>query len=405
MIRFLFFSIILFSVLSCADKPPKTLKSGIWRATLEVMDNESLSFNFEVKSETELHIYNDKEDIVVDEISYKRDSVYIKMPVFQNYIAAKFINEETLSGNYFDPDRGRIISFEAKYGKRERYVSSKSASINMSGNWEMLFSPKIEDDEYIAKGIFEQQQDKLIGTIRTTTGDYRYLEGVVEGNQFKLSTFDGSHAFLFTGRVTDSTLQGMFYSGNHFKEPFIAKRNETYELPNENELTFLKEGYDKFAFSFPDANGNIVSLDDKQFKNKVVIVQLMGTWCPNCLDETKFYSQFYRENTNEDLEIVALAFEYAKTNEVAFENIKRYKNKTNINYPVLLAQIGGSSKVKAQEKLPMLNHVWSYPTSVFIDKKGNVRKIHTGFNGPATGVKYKAFKTEFYAFVNSLLDE
>ncbi|MDU8886877.1 TlpA disulfide reductase family protein [Yeosuana sp. MJ-SS3] len=405
MIRFLFSSIILFSILSCADKPTKTLKKGLWRATLEVMDNEILPFIFEVKGETELHIYNDKEVIVVDEINYKGDSVNIKMPVFQNYIAVKFLDENNLSGIFINPERDRIVTFNAEFGNEKRYFVSDEPKRDLTGNWEMLFSPRIEDDEYIAKGIFKQQQNKLTGTIRTTTGDYRYLEGVVEGEHFELSTFDGSHAFLFTGTATDSTLQGMFYSGNHFKEPFIATRNENYELPNENELTFLKEGYDKLAFTFPDAEGNLVSLEDDQFKNKVVIVQLMGTWCPNCLDETKFYSQFYRENTNKDLEIVALAFEYAKTNEIAVENIKRYKEKANINYPILLAQIGGSSKVKAQEKLPMLNHVWSYPTSVFIDKKGKVRKIHTGFNGPATGEKYDAFKTEFYAFVNSLLEE
>jgi thiol-disulfide isomerase/thioredoxin len=123
------------------------------------------------------------------------------------------------------------------------------------------------------------------------------------------------------------------------------------------------------------------------------------------LDETKFYAQFHKEYNNKDLKIVALAFEYAKTSEVAFKNIKRYKEKANINYPILLAQIGGSSKIKAQEKLPMLNHVLSYPTSIFIDKKGNVRKIHTGFNGPATGEKYDTFKTEFYTFVDSLLKE
>ena len=53
----------------------------------------------------------------------------------------------------------------------------------------------------------------------------------------------------------------------------------------------------------------------------------------------------------------------------------------------------------------MLNHVLSYPTTIFIDKKGVVRKIHTGFNGPATGEKYTEFKTEFEGFVGELIDE
>ena len=53
----------------------------------------------------------------------------------------------------------------------------------------------------------------------------------------------------------------------------------------------------------------------------------------------------------------------------------------------------------------MLKHVLSYPTTIYIDKKGKVRKIHTGFNGPATGEKYIEFKTEFKEFTDKLLNE
>ncbi len=79
------------------------------------------------------------------------------------------------------------------------------------------------------------------GTFRTKTGDYRYLDGVVDGDTLKLSTFDGTHVFMFKAQVTDSTFQGYFYSGNHSVEKFIAKRNDAFELPDANTLTFLKE--------------------------------------------------------------------------------------------------------------------------------------------------------------------
>ena len=100
-----------------------------------------------------------------------------------------------------------------------------------------------------------------------------------------------------------------------------------------------------------------------------------------------------------------MAFEYAKTEKIAFNKIKRLQEKIGINYPILLAQYGSSDKRKAQEKLPMLNHVLSYPTSIFIDKEGKVRKIHTGFNGPATGENFVEFKKEFKAFIKELLEE
>ena len=131
----------------------------------------------------------------------------------------------------------------------------------------------------------------------------------------------------------------------------------------------------------------------------------MGTWCPNCLDESNYYAQYYNNNKDKAIEFVALAFEYAKTEEVAFKNIKRLKDRVGINYPILLAQTGTTSKSKANEKLPMLNNVLSYPTSIFIDKNGKVRKIHTGFNGPATGEKFTEFKEEFTTFMDKLLAE
>ena len=168
----------------------------------------------------------------------------------------------------------------------------------------------------------------------------------------------------------------------------------------------MKEGYDRFDFSFNDTEGKLVSLQDEQFKDKVVLVQILGSWCPNCLEESIFYRDYLASNPNEELEIVGLAFEYAKTEETAIKSIKRLEDRLKLPYPVLLAQYGeGADKKKAAEKLPMLNHVLSYPTTIYIDKKGAVRRIHTGYNGTATGEKHLEFKKEFEEFVAQLLAE
>ena len=401
--RFLYFALALLMI-NCSDKPEELkLKTGTYRAVLAVQDGEELPFTFEVESPTSLKIFNAEEVIEVDEVNYVNDSVIIKTPVFEGYIKAGFDGDH-LKGDFIKESLNRVVPFEATYNNTNRF-DAENATAQATGVWETLFSPGVEGDEYIAKGIFKQEGNKVTGTFRTTTGDYRYLEGVMDGDEMKLSTFDGAHAFLFTAKVSDSTMEGVFYSGNHWKEPFIAKRNADYELPSANELTYLNEGYDKLAFSFPNEKGELVSLEDDQFKDKVVLVQIMGTWCPNCLDESKYYTQFYKNNKDKDLEIVALAFEYAKTPEKANASIARLREKLNIEYPILLAQYGTSNKQKAQEKLPMLNHVLSYPTTIFIDITGKVRKIHTGFNGPATGEKYTEFKTEFEGFVAELLAE
>ncbi len=382
------------------------LKQGDWLATLMVQDNEQLPFNVKVLNDNSLTIHNDVEVIKVDEVEIKGDSIWFQTPVFEGYIDGLINKSGTLvTGSFIKPSLDRVVPFTMQYGEAVRFPGASTASENVSGNWEAVFSPDNEADRYIAKGTFRQNGNLVTGTFRTTTGDYRYLQGVVDVDRLKLSTFDGAHAFLFTAQVEGDSLIGTFYSGNHFKEPFRAKRNPNYELPDATSLTYIKEGYDGMAFSFPDANGNMISLEDDRFKDKVVLVQIMGTWCPNCLEESKYYVNYLNEHFDQDLEIIALAFEYAPTPEKAFVSIQRLKDRLGITYPILLAQYGTEDKKLAQEKLPMLNHVLSYPTTIFIDKKGAVRRIHTGFNGKATGDKHVAFKKEFETFVAVLLDE
>ena len=402
--RYLLLIISILSLISCKKEIPKMLEKGTYRGVLEVKDQQELPFIFEVKNDTLITIFNAEEKIIVDEITYKNDSVKIQTPVFEGYIIAK-VDKNKLKGSFIKPSLDRIVPFEAIKSK-ERFASTKDTSVNISGNWETIFSQDSEVDRYIAKGIFKQIGKKVTGTFRTTTGDYRYLEGIMNGDSLKLSTFDGAHAFLFTAKATDSTLNGFFYSGNHWKESFTAKLNNDYKLPKEEELTFIKKGYEYFDFSFPDTRGRVVSLSDPEFQNKVIIIQIMGTWCPNCLDESKYLVKYLKENPNKDLQIIALAFEVAKTREIAYNRINRLKNRIGIKYPVLLAQYGNvANKTLAQQKLPMLNHIISYPTTIFMDKNKKVRKIYTGFNGPATGEKYEEFKEEFEVFVNTLLTE
>lgn len=414
LMRYLSLFIIALLLTSCKnEETPRTLKNGTYRAVLEIQDNEELPFLFKVNAPTRLQIFNAEEIIDVDEVEYRNDSIFITAPIFEGYFAGTFEDDFTIKGSFIKESLDRVVPFYAQYDRTKRFYTNSPEEKNVTGVWETVFSQGIAEDEYIAKGIFTQSidtstssaQSKITGTFRTTTGDYRYLEGVMDGNTMKLSTFDGAHAFLFTAKVTDSTMEGQFYSGDHWKEPFVAKRNSNYELPSADSLTYLKDGYDSIAFTFPNSEGELISLSDDRFKDKVVVVQIMGTWCPNCLDESKYYTEFYKNNKNKDFEIIALAFEYAKTKPIAFSRIERLTSKIGIEYPVLLAQYGTSDKAKAQEKLPMLNHVLSYPTSIFIDKMGKVRKIHTGFNGPATGEKYTEFKKEFKSFVGELLKE
>jgi len=184
---------------------------------------------------------------------------------------------------------------------------------------------------------------------------------------------------------------------------FISIKNDTVALPDANSLTYLKDGFDKVDFSFPDLNGNLLSPTDEKYKDKVVILQILGTWCPNCMDETRFLSDWYHKNQSKGVEIIGLAYEIKPEFEYARERVLSMKEKLNVPYDFVIA--GTSSTKSASESLPMLNKVMSFPTSIIIDRKGKVRRIHTGFSGPATGVHYEEFVDDFNQFMKKLLDE
>ena len=392
---------------SCKKEEAPKLATGDWLAKIEVSESQQLPFEFTLSQNEEggyvMQAFNAEEVVTIDEFTFNGDSINIRMPVFEGHITGTYTTDR-ISGEFIEESKERRVPFVATYGKQDRFTVNEDAAVNLSGIWETYFDVNTED-EYAAKGIFMQNGNRLKGTFRTKTGDYRYLDGVVTGDSMKLSAFDGSHVFLFLAEVTDSTLNGKFYSGNHSVEEFMAARNEAFELPDSNELTYLREGYDKFDFTFPNSDGEMVGLDDPMFKDKAVLVQIMGTWCPNCLDETRFYVDFVKNNPDLDLQLVGLAFEYAKTEEKAFEGIQRLQEREDVPYPILLAQYGTSNKQKANEKLPMLNHILSYPTTIYIDKSGEVRKIHTGFNVPATGEKFVEFKEEFNKTIQELTSE
>jgi len=264
---------------------------------------------------------------------------------------------------------------------------------NFRGRWEVQFEGE-DPEAKMAVGEFKQQGSHITGTFLTLTGDYRYLEGDVSGNRFFLSCFDGSHAFLFNAMLQpDGTLTGNYYSGQHWHDTWTARRNENAKLVNGDSLTFLKAGFDQLSFTFPDADSILVSLSDKKFQNKIVIVQIMGTWCPNCMDETAFLAPYYKKNKNDGIEIIGLDFERTDDFKKVKQNLSRLKKRFDIEYTLLYA--GSTDPELRSKKLPMLNRILAFPTTIFIDRNKNVRRIHTGFSGPATGEHYEKWKSDF----------
>jgi thiol-disulfide isomerase/thioredoxin len=387
---------------SCQPKQAE-LKTGMWRGVIE-LQGQQLPFNFEVtKEQTGYKVYlkNAEEKLVQDEVSISGDSVKITMLIFDIELRAK-IDGDQLQGFYiknYDPDFK--LSFSATHSEDFRFVKSAEAGINFSGKYQLQF--KDEKETYQSVGIFNQEGNHVIGTFLTPTGDYRYLEGNVVNDKLMLSTFDGNHAFLFSAQMEGDSLKGDFYSGKNSHETFKGVKSEKALMPDADSLTFLKEGFDKISFSFPDVDHNMISPSDEKYKGKVLILQIFGTWCPNCMDETKFLTEWYNDNHDRGVEILGLAYERKDDFEYASGRVKKMKEKLGVPYDFVIA--GNNDKEKAAETLPMLNKVIAFPTTIFIGKDGKVKHIRTGFEGPGTGVYYEKFKERFNQVVNELLAE
>jgi len=409
------FSILIFA--SCSNNTTinefesnvtSSLLEGNWLLEFQLSEKNVAPVNFTLTLEDSIYqikFSNANEKILSKEVIVANGIITIHDPIFDTWFEGKIINPTTIKGKWLKDGGSYQIDFVAKHGKRLRFKKPqplKKTPVNITGKWEVNFS-KNTSDHYMAVGVFQQVDDHVTGTFLTETGDYRYLEGNMYNNTLYLSCYDGSHVFLFKASLADEKLTGVFWSGTHWEEPWVGTRNDSFKLTNPDSLTYLKEGYSELAFTFPNTNGEAVSLNDQNYKNKVIIVNIMGPWCPNCKDETVFLSELYNNNHEDGLEIIALSYDKSEEFETAKENILRIKNYFNAKYEFLIA--GKANKISAAKSLPMLNHVMSFPTSIFIDRNGKIRKIRTGFYGPGTGSYYTRYTKEINDFIKTLLLE
>ena len=389
------FSLAVAAIFAACDKPSHNLQTGIWRGVLLTQGGVEIPFNFEVKDSLKsykLDIINGGNRLRVDEVNLENDSVFIKLPFFDAELRGSLADGE-MEGVYLKhlPNKDVAMEFYAQYNIPWRIKEKvKKAQYDITGQWETYFI-KENGDSVKAIGSFQQNGDKVTGTFMTRTGDYRFLDGVIDGDELSLSTFDGGFAKYFSAEIqNDSTMvDGRHYSGFSSQRSFVARKNNRVQLEDAYTLTYLKPGYDQISFSFPDLNKKQVSLSDERFKGKVVVVQILGSWCPNCMDETAFLSDFYDKQKGE-MEVIGLAYERTTDFEKSKASLQGILKRFDVKYPVLITGYT-ADEGEPSKSLPMLNHIMAFPTTIILDKKGKVRKIHTGFNGPGTGKYYEEY--------------
>jgi thiol-disulfide isomerase/thioredoxin len=386
------------------------LKTGWYRAGIQRPDAAEIIFTAELIQKNNkplLYIRNGEEKLVVDDITVKGDSVFIEMPFFESYFKLQMNKDFSLSGKWIKGTSNKNLELPVvfQYGSKERFTVEEKAVQSIAGRWQVTFT-RPNGTERPAIAEFQQKENYLTGTFLTPSGDYRFLEGVVNGSELKLSCFDGSHAYLFTAQISNNGIvNGNFYSSASNAEKWRAVKNNKAALPDTIQRTELKPGETRLNFTFKDINGKSVSINDAKYKNKVVVIQIMGSWCPNCMDESKFLSQFYQQYKSKGVEVLALAYEYSLDEKRSKASIQKFINRFKIQYPVLIAPATVSDEQKTEKTLPQLTPIKFFPTTIFIGKDGKVNKVHSGFYGPGTGAFYEQFKTDFYRTIQSLLAE
>lgn len=405
--KFIFtFLFVLTVLLSFSQKNKKlNINTGSWYSELQLNEKDILPFQLIVKDTSSFFVVNGEEQIQLNQPIYKNDSVVLKFPYFNSELVFKVISKKELNGYWVNYNKGSDykIPFHSVNKKSTRFAQAKKTKPihNFNGKWKVEFEPNTTSS-YPAVGLFSQKNEsnKVLGTFLTETGDYRFLEGNSVNDNLLLSCFDGSHAFLFTATYKNDTLFGKFFSGKHWQSEWIAVKNEHFELTNPEELTYLKENA-PFELSLNTIDGAPFSFPNEKYKDKVTIIQIMGTWCPNCLDESMYFKSLYDKYHSKGLEIISVCYEVGKTFEDQVTSILKLKNRLDVDFDFIVG--GTASKNKAANDFSMLNDIISFPTSIFIGRDGKVKLVHTGFNGPGTGKYYDEYVKKTNSLIETLL--
>lgn len=369
-----------------------------WLGKLHISSTRTI--DFELKLELKHNLFkillpNGGENILIAGTKIG-DSLRFNFEQYNTYLIFK-MGSKTLKGNWVNSNKKNYrIPFSASHFKKDAKQAGSYPIIN--GKYETYFDYN-NSDKSPGLGIFKQKGNQLSGTFLTETGDYRYLTGrVKQDSTFAFGCFDGAHAFWFEGKMKQDSLIGVFYSGTHGSSLFHSHLNNSFELKDPTKLTFETSKDAVINLSALDTANVNTYWNNASFIGKVTIIQIMGTWCPNCMDETNFLAGLKKRNPS--LYIIGFAYEIGNDSIEQLMRLKKYSKQLKLNYPTYLA--GTASKVVAKQHFNFLNEISSFPTTIVLGKDGKIAKIYTGFSGPATGKYFTEFEKEFSALVESL---
>jgi thiol-disulfide isomerase/thioredoxin len=296
-------------------------------------------------------------------------------------------------------------------------LADRAAAANapdLAGSWNIVTSSAKGESAWEFRVDPRVPGTPVIKTvIQRIDGDTGGLWGTWNGTSYTVGHFTAAGPALYSvtpqgdGTLVVKNLLGVARSGAPQSEDLIARRSD--EARKENlpaptdpaQQTSVKDPNAPFAFSFPDLAGKTVANTDAQFRGKVVIVAIGGSWCPNCHDEAPFLVSLYQKYHARGLEIVDLDFEQGDDPATDSARLRAFIKHYGIQYTVLTA----GTTDQLNEKIPQGVNLNCWPTSFFLGRDGRVKLVHAGFAGPGNTAGHAELVRETTSLVEKLLAE
>jgi len=394
-------AVLVAAGLSACGRPEDLDLAGRWDGTVEV-EQVQIPFEFELAGAgDELQGWFFDGDLRVNSTSGRVEDGVVRL-AFDQYgtTLEATVADGRLTGKYDRGTRGAGYPFQAVRAAVPPAVPAGSVP-DIAGEWKIPQETK--KGEQAVRFIVRQNGAAASAAILRVDGDTGALTGHFRDGTFVLSHFSGARPLLL--EVTPAA-DGSLRIVQNKKTALTAyragdERAAALPEPADPEAhTRVRDPNAVFTFSFPDLDGRVVASTDERFRGKVLAISMTGSWCPNCHDEAPFLTELYRSYQSKGLEVVAFAFE----EEAQLQNpvrLRAFIRKFGIAYPVLLAGVPD----QLSDKVPQVENLNAFPTTIFVGRDGRIRSIHAGFASPAAGEFHEKGKGAVTAIVERLLAE
>lgn len=374
--------------------------AGRWVGSAELNGNQ-IPFRLDISGsgdQVDAALVNGKEESPASSGSYSGGHLVLNFDYYANTLDAT-VKDGVLTGTF----GGHAHSVPLLAHLNGEAVAASANPPNITGDWEV--ATESSKGEHAWKLKVQQSGADVEVVIQRIDGDTGTLYGVWKDGRFAVSHFTAAGpSYVVLQPQDDGTLQLLTPAHGGAVQQLTARRPKdarTESLSGRDDPlthTSLKNPSEPLTFQFPDVSGKVVSSADPEFKGKVLIVSIGGSWCPNCQDEAPFLEDLYQKFHSQGLEIVELSFE----DQAQLSSLTRLRaviKRFGITYPVLVA----GTPDQLNEKFPSVLNLNCWPTTFFIGKDGLVKATHAGYSGPATGGDNLQLRNETVSLVEKLL--